>query len=249
MITSHTPDTWQNLEKDVARILQECGFEVGKKKIETARGVVEVDVYAEEFVKGRKYSIVCECKHWTSAIPQAIVHGFRSVVSDIGANIGYIISLEGFQSGSFRVSEFTNITLLNWEEFQNVFEEIWIENYLLPTIVKNLDPLLSFTEPIMPAWFESLPDQEKTNFISLKEKYDEFGWLIMRFTPYAHVFRKANIPSLPLLNQLPENSSIRKNVPEAILNETGYREFLEGAISFGEEVIRQFREIRERKKI
>ncbi|WP_369857685.1 hypothetical protein [Candidatus Thalassolituus haligoni] len=44
---------------------EQCGFNVElEKKIETVRGDVELDVYAEEVIKGRKYSIAVECKNW-----------------------------------------------------------------------------------------------------------------------------------------------------------------------------------------
>lgn len=250
MITSLTPNTWQNLQEGVARILKECGFDVAlEKTIETARGVVEVDVYAEEFVRGRKYSIVCECKHWKSAVPQAVIHGFRTVVADIGANIGYIVSLNGFQSGSFKASELTNLKLLTWREFQDEFEESWYESYFSPTIAEKLDPLLTYAEPLLPKWFGDLPEENKDKYISLKKRYDEFGWAIMAFTPYVRMFRREAIPQLPLLNKVPEGSSIRKNVPEELLTQTAYREFLEGAAAFGERIISQFRAIRDRNAV
>ena len=108
MITIEVPKTWQDLQRETARILEECGFTVEiEKKIQTVRGEVEIDVYAEEEVKGRKYTILVECKHWKSRVPQSVIHGFRTVVSDIGANVGYIVSLTGFQSGSFSASEMT----------------------------------------------------------------------------------------------------------------------------------------------
>ena len=45
MITSRQPETWQDLQRAVAEILGECGFNVEiEKTIETARGVVEIDV-------------------------------------------------------------------------------------------------------------------------------------------------------------------------------------------------------------
>lgn len=75
MITTSTPDAWKNLQSEVAQILNECGFTVEvEKKIRTARGVVEIDVYAEETIRGRKYSIACECKHWKSRVPQSVAY-------------------------------------------------------------------------------------------------------------------------------------------------------------------------------
>src|SRR5215510_13924373 len=127
MITSSAPNHWRDLQSQVARILNECGFTVEiEKTVKTVRGNVELDVYAKETVDGRRYSIICECKRWSSRVPQEVIHGFRTVVSDIGANIGYIVSMRGFQSGAFKASELTNIELVTWEEFQSVFEQSWL---------------------------------------------------------------------------------------------------------------------------
>ena len=94
------PDSWQALQTEVGRILSECGFAVEvEKKIQSARGIVELDVYAEETVRGRKYAIACECKCWKSRIPQTVVHGFRTVVQEIRANIGLSSPWKAFNPG------------------------------------------------------------------------------------------------------------------------------------------------------
>src|SRR6516162_241671 len=99
MITSRQPEGWQELQEAVGAVLRECGFTVEiEKKLDAARGTVEIDVYSEEVVNGRKYVILCECKHWNHRVPQSVIHGFRSVIADSGANLGYIVSSAGFQS-------------------------------------------------------------------------------------------------------------------------------------------------------
>jgi hypothetical protein len=112
VITTATPETWQGLQVEVARILTECQFGVEvEKQIATVRGNVEIDVYAEETVRGRRYVILCECKFWKAAIPQHVIHGFRTVVADTGAHKGYIISIKGFQAGSYSAADLTNVEL------------------------------------------------------------------------------------------------------------------------------------------
>jgi hypothetical protein len=55
MITSTTPSSWQDLQQQSAQILAECGFAVEvEKKVKLVRGQAEIDVYAEETLKGRK---------------------------------------------------------------------------------------------------------------------------------------------------------------------------------------------------
>src|SRR5437879_3193676 len=97
MITAINPVEWRDLQDQVADILHKCRFEDEvEKKIEGVRGVVEIDVYAEEIIQGRKYTVVCECKHWKTDIPQTVVHAFRTVVTDICANAGFLITTSRF---------------------------------------------------------------------------------------------------------------------------------------------------------
>jgi hypothetical protein len=93
-----------------------CAAEV-EKSIETARGSVEVDVFATDVVSGHDITYVCECKLWTKPISQHVVHSFRTVVADMGADVGIIISANGFQRGAVAAAELTNIRLLTWEEY------------------------------------------------------------------------------------------------------------------------------------
>lgn len=244
MITTEIPSDWRDLQNQVTRILSECRFEVETEKtIETARGGVELDVYAEETVEGRKYIIVCECKYWKSRVPQSVIRVFRTVMSDMGANIGYIISLSGFQSGAYAASELTNIELVTWEEFQGAFEEGWYKKYFSPHIAEKLDPLLTYVEPLPPSWFLDLSKSDQLAYLELKKEYDEFGWLIMGFTPYA---RNQARPQLPIIDHISNNHTLMKNSPQKVLGETGYRQFLEVAIEYGEEAISKFRAIRNR---
>jgi len=246
MITTSTPDTWQSLQTDVASILQQCGFDAEvEKTVDTARGAVELDVYAEEIVKGRNYTIACECKHWKNRVPQTVIHSFRTVVSDIGANVGYIISLNGFQSGSFTASELTNLELVTWHEFQAAFEETWFENHFSLQVDEHLDPLMTFAEPFLPSWFGDLPEPDKEEYMALKRQYDLFGTVMQSFAPYSRLFGKEGVPSLPLVDRL-EPHELLETIPSQILQEVAYRELLEHALEHGRTAIAKFLAIRDR---
>jgi len=250
MITSSVPKTWKALQNEAAKILEECGFTVEvEKKVTTARGKTELDVYAEEIIKGRKYSIVCECKHWNSNIPQSIVHCFRSIINDIGANVGYIIALEGFQSGSFKAANYTNIELATWEQFQKAFCDSWLEQYLSPLIIEELDPILGYTEPLVQRWMCKVPDHEVSIIKVLREKYLAFGILIMNFSPYSIFLKAQGFPKLPLSESQSELTAHGSNIPKEILEATGYREFLHESLKFGKQGIREFKEVRDRNNV
>lgn len=238
MITSIEPENWRELQNEVGKILNQCGFSVEiEKKIQTVRSKVEIDVYAEEYIKGRTNIILCECKYWNTRVPQSIILSFRTIMSDFGANIGYIISKSGFQSGAFKASENTNINLVTWYQFQDAFEEIWFNEYLTHQMVERLDPLISYTEPIFPSWFDKLTNADQDHYIALKKKYEHFGWLIIQFTPYVKIERKRR-PQLPIMKFLPE---FKNKIPENIASVSGYREFLELVCNYGEHAIAQFR--------
>jgi len=172
MITMIPPKNWQDLQVQVARILSECGFAVDTEMIiKNVRGTVEIDVYAKETVNGRMYSIACECKNWKSNAPQNTIHGFRSVVSDLGVNLGIIITTSDYQSGATEASAFTNIQLLTWEKFQLEFEKQWLKTYFQLKITKELNPLFTYTEPLPPAWFSRLTQEGQDIFLQLLRQH------------------------------------------------------------------------------
>jgi restriction system protein len=200
-----------------------------EKRLDVARGNVEVDVYAEEFVKGRRSRIVVECKHWASAIPQTVIHAFRTVVTESGANIGYLVSKAGFQSGALTAAELTNLRLLTWEEFRLEFEPLWIEHYMLPTVGQRLETLIGYTEPIVPRSFIEVDDDAVEKLKVLIERYRPFSRLIIRFSPIMAEW-SSGVPSLLLR---PQFASLEGKVPDVILEATGYRELLELMLEYG----------------
>jgi hypothetical protein len=122
------PENWKELQVWVSEIFTDCGCESQiEKDIETVRGMVNVDVYIVDKFNTPNSIYLCECKYWSNAIPQTVVHAFRSVVSDNGAHHGFLISRKGFQSGAYKVSSSTNLSILSWDEFQEKFYERWIE--------------------------------------------------------------------------------------------------------------------------
>ena len=246
MITRYIPDSWQTLQTEVGRILSECGFTVEvERKVQSARGTVAIDVYAEETVRGRKYAIACECKHWKSRIPQTVVHGFRTVVQEIGANIGYIVSMEGFQSGAVAAGDLTNLKLVTWQEFQDLFEESWFEEFFTKEIHEKLKGLMTYAEPILPAWFEKMTEEDKAKYFALKEKYDLFGMVMQSFGPYCRLLQKGPIPTLPLRSRLTPDP-ILSTIPDYILDEVAYRELLDASIAHGETALGEFRVLRDK---
>jgi hypothetical protein len=241
------PADWRGLQRDVGRILHECGLDVHvEKQLATARGAVELDVLATEKVDGREIITVCECKYWQSSVPQNVVHGFRTVMADIGAHVGYIISTSGFQSGAYKAAENTNVQLVTWKSFQESFSETWAKRYMSPYIADRLSALLTYTEPLLPRWFGELSPEKQSEYLALKEMHHEFGGLVMAFTPFPRMFGDTPLPSLPLRQYCGQHATALRNVPDDVLDAVGLRDFLEAIVSFGDEIISQFRCLRPR---
>ena len=122
MIEADDPSDWRDLQRRVCRILTECGMDAEiEREVTTARGQVNVDVVAVDPDPTLPAKYLCECKHWQTAVPKTIVHGSRTVVTDSGANLRIVILLVGFQRGAYDAAEYSNVKLLTWEGFQQLF--------------------------------------------------------------------------------------------------------------------------------
>lgn len=127
MIFQGEPADWRDLETKVAQIFAECGCEAERgRTIQTVRGEVDVDVVVYDRTRQPELLILCECKQWGQRVPRAVVHGFRTVVADAGAHLGYLISNSGFQAGAFGAAGQANVRLVTWTEFQAELYERWL---------------------------------------------------------------------------------------------------------------------------
>jgi restriction system protein len=238
MLTTRQPSDWRDLQNRVANILAGSGFSVQTEKvIATARGTAEIDVYGQEVIDRRTYTVLCECKHWKTRVPQSVIHSFRTVVSDAGANVGYIISTAGFQSGALEAAELTNLRLVTWYEFQEEFEPTWIKQYMIPTLDQRLTKLYDYTEPLAPGWMlDQLTEDAQLAFMQLRHEQQPF-WasVFTMFSPHLSGWFKT--PVLPLRSILCGGAL---TVPDTVLDAVGYSDLLDALLAFGQAVLGEF---------
>lgn len=125
-IFERVPRDWRDLQVLVGQLFEELGYQVqiGQKVQLLRGGTKEVDVRIID--NGSPPSVyLCECKHWKARVDQEVVHAFRTVVDDQGANHGFIISTSGFQSGARSATQNTTTKVLTFEELQQRFFEPW----------------------------------------------------------------------------------------------------------------------------
>ncbi|WP_416409745.1 restriction endonuclease [Agrobacterium rosae] len=220
------PESWEELEETVADILRECGMESTRQvTLDLPRGTVDVDVLAKETVDGIVSSIVCECKNWKTSVPKAVVHSFRTVMHETGANRGYIISRAGFQAGAYEAAQATNIQLVTFEEFQERCFTKWYKKQVW-AVEENLSNFNTYYEPLGRPGFNLLEtDDEREAYIDVWNAYACAGLLMYHFSPWGSVGDRELVPpNLPLsVEKLKEKGLI---VPDVLKYETGYREIL-----------------------
>lgn len=141
------PTDWNELEILCCQLFREldCHCEV-QKNINTVRGEVNIDVYVEDPISTIPMVYLCECKYWKKSVSKNVVHSFRTVLNDFGANRGFIISASGFQGGAFEAATNSNVELVSWNEIQSLFKERWVDtmraklNFYaqkMPSLVEN----------------------------------------------------------------------------------------------------------------
>jgi restriction system protein len=250
------PATWRELQNHVARILREAGvITTVEKRIRTARGKVSIDVWAHDPTATPTQTYLIECKRWRKRVPQTVVHAFRTIVGDSGANWGAIISATGFQQGARIASKYTNVRLLSWAEFEALFVERWMSNHFTREIAQKTDPLLEYTEPINSRIFrkaDALSANNREKFKRLRALHSPLASVCMvnrvKAIGLNHVLPGADtttpMPSLPLRKTMgaflqAENLSIGDD----ILDAGSFRSLLESILSQAKRAIAQFDEV------
>ena len=245
LIEDAHPADWRLLQHGVARIFSELGLRtVEAKNMDTPRGQVELDVHAIDEQSVDQISYVVECKNWEARIPQTVVHSFTTVMHEVGANIGYIISRYGLQPGAEAYTANTNIRGMTYEEFQRHYGPTWIGRSFAPAVARAVDPLVQYIEP-----FNSFRDREVGKLDTIHRR--AFVELMGR-----HASTGMGLAAFMMPNYLPQ-FSIRSNltidqlkgiVSDAsrgliVLQSRYYRALRDELVSALEDVTRQFDDV------
>ena len=226
LITSMEPETWQQLEELVRDIFVECGVRAQRQaSLPLLRSSVNVDVLAEETKDGTTLRTICECKNWKTNVPQEVVYGFRTVVTETGAHRGYIISKAGFQSGAMAAAASTNITLATFAQFQALYFDRWImaRSSQIDNAVGGLNTYYEFS---IPGIMQLPTEAEREAYAARRNHYRYLGFVLPLFSPWTRTFdSEMPWPTLPLDTKIFDEQNIY--LPEAFQGLDSYREFLQ----------------------
>jgi hypothetical protein len=157
--------SWKEYQEKTAEVFRAAGCNAEVEAIvKGVRGEHEIDVY----VTFEQYGIRCvwavECKCWNKNVPKEKVLALQSIVNDIGADRGILISKTGFQSGAIKVSSNSNITLTSLEDLIEDLKENSIKRAIESleiNLIKTLSQLFSLSK------------RERTSQYSWKSYYPE----------------------------------------------------------------------------
>lgn len=122
---------WKKFQEVTAQVFRQIGCVVEEDiSVEGARAKHDVDVLVSFDSHGFKVKWVLECKAWNTNIPKEKVMALKSIVEDVGADKGFIISKIGFQPGATESAKSTNIELITLDELKKV-----ISASIVPIIV------------------------------------------------------------------------------------------------------------------
>jgi restriction system protein len=251
LIEAGPPTSWRKLEERVAEILDECGYDVEIQKNATlARGNVNIDVWADDHSSPPNI-IAVECKYWATPADKNVVHAFRTVVGDSGANTGLIVSSAGFQKGAVEAAAYSNVRLLDWVQFQEMFVTRWFTEYMCPRVTEEADALKEYTEPINSRIVRKasrLPKDRVEQLNALETKYLLLAVTTMAFNPVLLDRRpdgETRLPTLPLrLSTVhPRGSQLVGQVPDELLDAPALRPLMTALVEHSRRATAEFDEV------
>lgn len=128
---------WFNFQEKIAEHFRSLGVQaVTNKTVKGVRTEHDIDIYATSKYLGTNIKWVIEAKYWNTKIPKEKVLALRTIVDDIGADKGFIISQVGFQSGAIEATKNTNIQLYTFEELIFTTRN-YIQNEILDTYIRR----------------------------------------------------------------------------------------------------------------
>jgi hypothetical protein len=118
---------WEEYQHQAAGLLRELGFsaEVDAQLAEANGAIHAIDVAARRTVAGVDLLWIVECKYWSKPVDMGAVRDLRTLVLDLGADRGLLMSESRFQSGAILAAKQKNITLTNLDDLRaNAADEI-----------------------------------------------------------------------------------------------------------------------------
>jgi Restriction endonuclease len=129
---------WREYQEQTAEYFRSLGMNVEVEAIvDGVRGTHEIDVWVTFRNYGIEQRWVVECKRYdTSKVSKDKVLTLASIIEDVGAHAGFILSETGFQSGAVKSAHKTNIELTNLRDLQKRSQPVVLKRWTTATILR-----------------------------------------------------------------------------------------------------------------
>lgn len=147
-----TYTNWRDYQDATADVFRRLGCNAQVDFRATgARATHDIDVYATFQRSGILCTWVIECKFWKRRVPKEKVLALKTLIDDLGADRGIIISEKGFQPGAQDAARGTNITLVtSLEDFAKTALAATTEIPLTLNDSGNGEPIYQFPDRAEP---------------------------------------------------------------------------------------------------
>ena len=117
---------WREYQQAAASFFANLGMDVEvEAALQGARASHAVDVAVRFKAFGDDQLWLVECKLWTTTVPKEKVLALQSLLDDLGADRGFLLSEGGFQSGAVTAARLSRITLSSIGDLrQNADEDL-----------------------------------------------------------------------------------------------------------------------------
>jgi hypothetical protein len=109
------PENWEEMEiAALAYLTWVKGYKAQRSvTLKGVRGKHKIDVFAQTSKGGIIYKVIVECKCWNQKVKKQQVATLASIMDDVGASKGLIISRKGFQKGAIQYATLRSIDLID----------------------------------------------------------------------------------------------------------------------------------------
>ncbi|MFI7524009.1 restriction endonuclease [Nocardia salmonicida] len=120
---------WRDFQEASASFYRDLGLDAATDvTLNGVRGIHDIDVTVRGNRAGVDFLWIVECKLWSRRVPKSAVAILSSIVQDVGADRGIILSSSGFQAGTPLMARMSNITLTSLEQLRMASDSERVEH-------------------------------------------------------------------------------------------------------------------------
>lgn len=129
---------WYEFQEEIKEHFISIGADASTNvRVDGVRTSHDIDVFVKTKFLGEDMVWLVEAKYWKTKVSKASVLAFRSIVEDVGADRGFMVSSSGFQRGAVEAAQNTCVKLKSLGEMK-IETKGMVESEIIKTYLKRL---------------------------------------------------------------------------------------------------------------